>query len=106
MRRNLYDPDLSTVLHADTDDPSGGVGGRDAAPRPAVAAVLVRLDGDQRGGRRGDGAGVSGAALLAREHELAAHACNIGHFVLTDIQLTLKTLNKLVIAGVVPGFCS
>ena len=75
MRRNLYDPDLSTVLHADADHPGGGVGGRDAAPRPAVAPVLVWLDGDQRGGRRGDGAGVPGAALLAGEHELAAHAC-------------------------------
>ena len=85
MRRNPFAPDLSAVLHADADDPSGGVGGRDAAPRPAVAPVLVGLDGDQRGGRRGDGAGVPGAALLAREHELAAHACNIGHFELTAI---------------------
>ena len=39
-----------------------------------MAVVLVRLDGDQRSGGRGDGARVSGGAALVREHELGAHA--------------------------------
>ena len=67
---------LPAVLDTDTDHTlTGSAGGlsRSAARGAAVGGVLVRLDGDQGGGGRGDGARVTRAALVTREHELAAH---------------------------------
>ena len=67
---------LPAVLDTDTDHTltwaTGGLS-RSAARGAAVAGILVGLDGDQGGGGRGDGARVTGAAALTREHELAAH---------------------------------
>ena len=59
-----------TSLHTDTDHL--GPGGHWLTR--GLGVVLVRLDGHQGSGGRGDGTRVTGGAALTGEHELRAHA--------------------------------